>query len=251
MKKQRYKDCGERFIERVEGHRLAVCKGGGGGGTSTTTQKIPTELKPLARAYTTKAVGLSNQGFTPYGGDRFEDMNAVQGAGVGGIVDRAMNGSQTIDNAENALNTRFLGESNPYLDSMVQRAQDSVTGNFNNSSINSGSFGNANLMDQYQQNLGDTANQMYGQAYEGDQSRALQAIQMAPTYGNMAYEDAGQLMNAGQFMQDQGQQQKDFDYSQFENQQNLPYKQLAAMSGVFGSNLGGTSTTTQSGGGGK
>jgi hypothetical protein len=251
MRQKRFRDTGERFIERVEGHRLAVCKGGGGGGTSTTTQKIPTELKPLARAYTSKAIGLGKQAFTPYGGDRFEDMNAYQGAGIEGIVDRATNGSQTIDNAENALNTRFLGDGNPYLDSMVQRAQDSVTQNFGNAFINSGSFGNANLMDQYQQNLGDTANQMYGQAYEGDQSRALQAIQMAPTYGNMAYEDAGQLMNAGQFLQDQGQQERDFDYSQFEAQQNDPYKKLAAMSGVFGSNLGSTSTTTQSGGGGK
>ena len=90
---------------------------------------------------------------------------------------------------------------------------------------------------------------MYGNAYDADQARRLQAIQMAPTYGNQAYTDAAQLMGAGQTQQDQAQQGLDYGYSQYQDAQNLPYKQLAAMSGVFNSNLGGTSTTTQSGGG--
>ena len=77
----------------------------------------------------------------------------------------------------------------------------------------------------------------------------LNAAQLGLNYGNQAYTDAGQLMQAGQTLQDQQQQGLDFDYQQFLEQQNLPYKQLAAMSGVFGSNLGGSSTTTQTGGG--
>ena len=77
------------------------------------------------------------------------------------------------------------------------------------------------------------------------------AAQMGLQYGNQAYTDAGQLMNAGNFMQDQQQQKADFGFQQFQDQQNDPYKKLAAMSGVFSSAPGQSSTTTNEGGGGK
>lgn len=237
----------------VGGKRI-LCKGGsgGGGGTSTTTQEIPEELKPLATAYTGKAINLSNQGYTPYSGERYADLNSVQNAALASTINRAANGSQTVNNAESALNQMISGTSNPYLDSMVQRAQDSVKSGFNTAAINSGSFGNSGVQEAYGKALSDTATNMYGNAYAGDRANQLAAIQYAPTIANQAYTDANQLMNAGQTLQDQAQQDLDFDYSQFLEQQNLPYKQLAAMSGVFGSNLGGSSTsTTKNSGGGK
>lgn len=222
---------------------------GGGGGSSKTTQEIPAELKPLAKAYASKAMTLSNQAYTPYTGDRFSELNAVQGQGINDIINRAAGGSDLVNTAESNLSQLMAGGSNPYLDQAVQRAQDSVTSNFTTGAVQSGSFGNANLMDQYQKNLGDVAGQMYGQAYDADQSRRLSAIAQAPEIANQAYTDASQLLNAGQILQDQDQQAKDFDYAQFQEQQNLPYKNLAAMSGVFGTNLGGSSTTKSSGGG--
>lgn len=223
--------------------------GGGGGGSSKTTQEIPAELRPLATAYANKAMALSNQAYKPYTGDRFSELNAVQGQGINDIINRAAGGSDLVNTAESNLSQLMAGGSNPYLDQAVQRAQDSVTSNFTTGAVQSGSFGNANLMDQYQKNLGDVAGQMYGQAYDADQSRRLSAIAQAPAIANQAYTDAGQLLNAGQILQDQDQQAKDFDYAQFQEQQNLPYKNLAAMSGVFGTNLGGSSTTKSSGGG--
>ena len=93
------------------------------------------------------------------------------------------------------------------------------------------------------------ATQMYGGAYEADQGRRMQAIGMAPEFAKQDYQDAGQMMNAGQILQDQSQQNMDYGYEQYQEEQNLPYKQLAAMSGVFGSNLGGASKTSSAGGG--
>jgi hypothetical protein len=222
---------------------------GGGGGTSTTVQSIPDELKPLASAYTNKAVNLGNQGYQPYGGQRYADLNSTQQLGIGMVQDRALNGSQTMSNAEDALNQTIQGGINPYLDAMVNKAQTSVLGNANAASARSGSFGNSGIAEQAAKQMGDVATQMYGGAYENDAARRMQAIGMAPTFGNAAYSDAQQLMNAGQIMQDQKQNNLDFNYQQFQDATNLPYKQLASMAGVFGSNLGGTSTTTQSGGG--
>lgn len=223
--------------------------GGGGGGTSTTTQSIPSELKPLATAYTDKAINLGNQGFTPYGGQRFADLNTTQNLGLGMVQNRALNGSATMNNAEGNLNQMMGGQQNPYLDAMVNKAQANVLGNANAAAGRSGSFGNSGIAEAAARQMGDVATSMYGGAYESDQGRRMQAIGMAPTFGDAAYKDASQLMNAGQVMQDQQQQGLDFNYGQFQEAQNLPYKQLAGMSGVFGSNLGASSTTTQSGGG--
>lgn len=221
----------------------------GGGGESTTVQNIPDELKPLASAYSNKAINLSNQGFTPYGGQRYADLNPTQQLGIGMVQDRALNGSQTMNNAEGALNQTIAGQSNPYLDAAVNKAQMNVLGNANAAGARSGSFGNSGIAEQAARQMGDVATKMYGDQYQFDQNQRMNALQLAPTYGNQAYSNAQQLMNAGQIMQDQKQQNLDFNYGQFQEATNLPYKQLAAMSGVFGSNLGGSSTTKQSGGG--
>lgn len=239
--------------------------GGGGGGTATTKQEIPAELKPLASAYTSKAIDLSNQGFTPYGGQRYADLNPTQSAGINMVAQRAMNGSPVLNTANQTLmQTLQGGNSNPYLDGLVGKAQQSVADSYQRTvmpaqttaQVGSGSFGNSGLQEQQRQqqsdlqkNLADVATSMYGNAYEGDRARQMSALQLAPSYGNQAYQDAQQLLSAGQLMQDQKQQGLDFNYQQFQDKQNLPYKQLAAMSGVFNSNLGATSTTNQSGGG--
>lgn len=225
-------------------------KGGGGGGTSTTVQSIPDELKPLASAFAQSAINLNNTPYQAFQGQRFADLNPTQQAGLDAITNRATQGSQTINMAEQALQQNIQGgQTNPYLDAMVGRAQDSVRSQFNTGAVSSGSFGNSGLQEQFTRNLGDVASQMYGNAYETDRGRQMQSIGMAQQFGNQAYTDASQLLNAGQIRQDQDQQGRDFQFQQFQEQQNDPYKKLSAMAGVFGTNLGGSSTTTQSGGG--
>lgn len=225
--------------------------GGGGGGSSTTTQSIPDELKPLANAYTNKAMGLSNQPFQPYYGQRFADLNSTQQRGLGMIEQRAMSGPGTLGNAEGALNQLIAGTSNPYLDASVSKAQQSALGAGQTAAIRSGSFGNSGIAEATAKQVADIGTTMYGNAYESDAARRMQAIGMAPQINMAGYQPAQQLLNAGQIRQDQAQQGMDFNYSQFQEAQNKPYKDLAAMSGVFGSNLGGSSTTQQSSGGGK
>lgn len=226
--------------------------GGGQGATSTTTQNIPEELKPLASKYAQDAIALSNTAYTPFTGQRFADLNGTQQQGIDAITQRATQGSATMNNAEGQLNQIIAGgNTNPYLDSMVGRAQDSVRSQFNTGAVNSGSFGNSGLQEQFQRGLGDVATQMYGQAYDQDRARQMQGIGMAQQFGNQAYTDANQLMNAGQIQQDQAQQQMDFGYQQFQDQQNDPYKKLAAMGGVFQSAPGQSSTTTNPQSGGK
>jgi hypothetical protein len=228
-----------------------IIYGGGGGETgSTTTQNIPDELKPLVAAYSDKAINVGASEFNPYTQQRYADLNSTQGAGIDAITQRATQGSGTINNAEQALNQNIAGgQTNPYLDQMVGKAQDSVRSQFNTGAVNSGSFGNSGLQEQFQKGLGDVATSMYGNAYETDKSRQMQSIGMAQQFGNQAYTDAGQLLNAGQIQQDQAQQGMDFDYQQYQDKENQPYKQLTAMGSAFSNAPGQSSSTTSSGGG--
>lgn len=220
--------------------------GGGGGGSSTTVQSVPAELSPLATAYTQKAIGLSNQAYNPYTGQRYADLTPMQNTGLNMIQNRATQGSGTMANAEGNLNQLMSSGPNPYLDQMVSNAQKNVLSNANQAQARSGSFGNSGIAEEAVRQMGTIASNMYGNAYAQDQSNRLQAIGMAPTFGNQAYQDAAQVLNAGQLMQDQAQKGLDFGYQGYQEAENLPYKQLAAMGGVFGSNLGMTSQTTSS-----
>lgn len=222
--------------------------GGGGGQTSTTTQTIPDELKGAANAYSSIATGVANKPYTPYTGQGVAGLNDQQQQAIGMIQDRATNGSPILGTANTALTGMMGGGSNPYLDSMVNKAQQNVITNFNNATAGSGSFGNSGLQEQLAKGLADTSSTMYGNAYDADRSRQLQAIGMAPTFANQTYTDANQLLNAGTTAQNNQQSQNDFNYQQFMNQQNYPLQQLSALGGALNSRAGQTTTTS---GGGK
>ncbi len=225
--------------------------GGSGGGSSTTQNSVDPRFSPLIDYATQAAKGVQESGYTPYTGQRFADLNSTQNTGLDMITQRATNGSPVMDAANQTLvSTLQGGQTNPYLDSMVQKAQQSVVGNMNAQDARSGSFGNSGIAETGAKQMGDIATQMYGNAYSTDRANQMSALGMAQSYGNQSYTDAAQLMKAGQTQQDAAQQGLDFNYSQFQEQQNLPYKQMAAYSGLLGSSgATGSSTTTQNGGG--
>ena len=229
-------------VSRVECGRRVMGSGGGGGGESTTVQSIPDELKPLAANYTQQAMALSNTPYQSFSGDRFADLNSTQQQGLSAMTQQA--GSQLPGQASEALSQRISG-ANPYLEGQIQKASDSVMSNYNTTSVGSGSFGNAGLQEQLAKGLADVNTGLRS----ADYAQQLQAIGMAPAINQAGYQGSEALLKAGQIQQDQAQQEADFGYQQFQDQQNDPYKKLAAQAGVFNSGLGGTSTTTQSGGG--
>lgn len=118
-----------------------------------------------------------------------------------------------------------------------------------NSGLTDANIGRNMQAQQYNSSMGNEWAGRNDAARQNQTANNLNASQLGLQYGNAAYNDANQLMNAGAYARNFDQQGRDFNFQQYQDQQNLPYKQLAAMSGVFGSNLGGSSTTTSSGGG--
>jgi hypothetical protein len=221
----------------------------GGGGGQTTTNSVDPRFNQIIDYATQAAGNVQKTGFTPYTGDRFSGINNTQQQGLDMITNRATNGSPVMTQANQTLtDTLKGGNTNPFLDSMVQKAQGGVMANMGALQARSGSFGNSGIAEQGAKQMGDIATSMYGNAYAGDRANQMQALGMAPQYGNQAYNDANQLLNAGNFQQSQDQQNKDFQFQQFQDQQNTPYKQMGAYTGLLGSS-GSTGTSTSSGGG--
>ena len=228
--------------------------GGGGGGSSTTVSEIPAELKPLASRYTEEATKLFDTPYQAYTGQRYAGMNNLQNLGIGATAARAIGGDAAINAGyENVLSTLqgdYLNPAtNPYLQQNVQTAMNQAMGNINSQFNKPGAFGGTAHQGVAANQLGNIAANMYGQNYGNERNNQLQAWNAAQTYGQNAYNDASQLMNAGQILQDEQQKGLDWNLAQFQEQQDYPYKNLSAAAGVFGTNLGGTSKTTSDSGG--
>lgn len=224
--------------------------GGGGGGTTTSTTQatIPNELKGAATALSNVATQVGNTPYSAYTGQGVAGLNEYQTSALGQIASQSQNNA-IQQQSESALSSLLGDQTNPYLDQMVQKAQDSVVSNFNTGAVNSGSFGNSGLQQTLTQGLGDVATSMYGNAYNTNQANKLSALGLQSGVQNSAYTGANQLLNAGNTVQNNTQDQLDFDYQQYLNQQDYPLKQMQALTGVLGQNMGSTTTSTQSGGG--
>jgi hypothetical protein len=226
---------------------MSIGGGSGGVGTQTTQNSVDARFSPLIDYATQAAAGVNNAGYQPYTGSRFEDLNSTQNAGIDMIRSRALSGDPTMRQAEETLQSTLKGgNTNPYLDSMVSKAQTGVMANMAGLQARSGSFGNSGIAEQGAKQMGQIATDMYGNAYSADRANQMSALNLAPQYGQQKYTDAAQLMKAGQTQQDQLQQGKDFAYQQFQEKTNLPYKNMAAYSGLLGAS-GSTGTTTTTG----
>lgn len=108
--------------------------------------------------------------------------------GAGGLPDflQAYNGGQPTGGAQANI-SQWQGDQSGYLDSMVGRAQNQTLANTAAGFSKSGRYGSGAHEAAAHDAAGNIANQMYGQAYEGDQNRSLQA--------HLGYTQ-GQLQNA-------------------------------------------------------
>lgn len=249
---------------RIEAGRRVYGGGGGGDSTSSSAVTYPDEIKPLLTNVANLSDDLYNTPFQYYQGPRYAGLSPQQQLAVQGTTQRALQGSPLNDIAGNTLAQMMVGgQQNPYLDQVVGQAQQSVVDSYNTTvkpqleaaMASSGSFGNSGLaqmqqqsQNQLQQNLGDLASRMYGDAYSQDQINRLQAVSQAPTIANQHYLDMQQLMGAGNLLQDQAQNNLDFAYDQYQQAQDNPFRKLAAMTGVMQGTAGSTTHTTQSGG---
>lgn len=269
-------------------------KGGGGGGSTTTVQKAdPWEGQ---MPYLNDWHQWGNNPDNPYQGvfpnayklyvegklapDYYEG-NTVAGQSdwtkqaLQMQADRAMNGSQLINDASDAMGNVMTGqalqgnqglntlnqmaqEDNPYADELYNRANSQAQAGINANFNAAGRYGSGAHAAASADAANNLANQMYGSMWDKRASAAQSAGQLynqgigqqimgagqAQQLGNQAYTDSAALSEAGGVMDDYNQQLINADIDRWNYDQNKALQALSNYNQLIQGNYGGTSTST-------
>jgi hypothetical protein len=223
-----------------------------GGGNDTTVQSndVPDWVRPYAQNYMQASQNVANRPYQAYDQSTVANLNPYQTAGYNAQAQRAMQGNQTMDAAAGEVNKTLGGgylNSNPYLDSMVDRASQDVQRNMTSVDARSGSFGNSGVQEATARGLADVSANIRGADYQQERGRMAGAVNQAQGIANQDYTDAERLINAGQGFQQQDQAQRSDDYNRFLEARNYPEHQLGILGQGLGMNRGSSSTSTSPG----
>ena len=161
------------------------------------------------------------------------------------------------DNLAATLRGDFL-TANPYLgdiyDAAAGRATEhyreavapSIAARFGMSGRTGSNMAFANTMANSQGELADSLAMMganlYGQNYQQERGRQMQAAGLAPAIAPMAYYDNNQLLGVGEMRDAQTQREIGDDFTRFMFEQERPYDALARYMGNLGGGYGQTNT---------
>ena len=264
--------------------------GGGGGGTTTTVQKSdPWEgqqaflnswkvengkyMGTMPEAYRLYITGQMAPDY--YEGNTVAGQSDWTKQALQMQADRAMNGSQLINDASDAIGNVMTGqalqgnqglntlnqmaqEDNPYADELYNRANSQAQAGINANFSAAGRYGSGAHAAASADAANNLANQMYGSLWDKRASAAQSAGQLynqgvgqqilgagqAQQLGNQAYTDAAALSEAGGVMDDYNQQLINADIDRWNYDQNKALQALSNYNQLIQGNYGGTSTST-------
>lgn len=246
----------------------------GNKGDQTTIQS--TAPNPAAmKAYQdlmSRASGVANTPYNPYGGQLTAGVNAQQNLGIGNINSASQAGQPYFDYASSMAHPLSQSDIERYQNPYTQNVVDATQAQFNRQNaqqqeglkgraIAQGSLGGsrANIAAAdmgYNQQLGQAPviaglyNQSYNQALGAAQQQQQAGFQGAGVGANIqqaGLQGAGAQIGAGTLQQQTEQQQLNALYQQYQQAQAFPYQQTQWLAGIdtgVGSQMGGTSTTT-------
>lgn len=178
---------------------------------------------------------------------------------MGQDVNGLRQGFGTLMGAADVNNNPYLyqaamGATRPIVDQLTEQ----ILPNIRSGAINTGQYGGSRqalaegtAIGKATQAMGDMTSGMYSNAYQSGLGTLTNALNMAPQQ-MQTWQSPYTTLNTlgGQYQADQ-QKQIDAATKRWDYNQQLPYQQLSDWMNILngGANLGGTSTTKQSGGG--
>lgn len=254
------------------------------GGKTVTQESEPWDVaQPYIKTGMEEASGLYNSGVgqnyfpistvVPFSNQTETGLQAMEGRAIQGnplnqvaaqSLTDVMQGSQPSSQYWNkVVGGDFMGgqNQNPYLDATFNRMADQVQSRVNGAMGTAGRTGSGAHQDLLTDNLGNLANQVYGQNYQVERDRQqqaasaldqytgrqLQAAGMAPAIAQQDYYDIDRLMQAGQAREGLGQANMEDLINRWNFSQRAPWDSLNLYNNAalgIGS-LGGSASTTQ------
>ncbi len=231
--------------------------GGKSGGKQKTTQKMEPwkGVQPFLTSYLNNAWQIASQPYEAFQGQRIAGLSPEQQMGMNMTTSRALNGSPVMNAAQanltDALSGRYMSpDSNPWLKRNVDTALGQAGSAINSQFNRPGAFGSSAHEGVMANQFGNIASQMYGQNYDQERTRQMQANMFAPQAAAADYADAQALMGVGNINREMTQSLIDQDYADWQEAQQYPYMQSDFMKNAVlaGQGAGSSSTSKTSGG---
>jgi len=230
---------------------------GGGSAPSTTTtiskSEPPEYVKPYSIEMMNRSAELANNPIAQYGGQRIAGMDSRQQLGLDMTTQRAIAGSPVMNSAKSNMQSTLNGDyldanSNPYMAQMAKTVGDDVQTRMAAMGRGSGSgMTNSGWQEATARGMTDSLGNLYGQNYANERSRQMQAAQLAPQYAQADYQDAQNLIGAGDAYRTYNQDLLNQQYQDWQTAQNAPYQQLDVLANGIRTSMGGGGTNTSTG----
>ena len=220
--------------------------GGSSGGTQKTTQTSSpwAGQTPYLKYGMSEAARLyQNAGPQYYTGSTVAGFSPEQQQAYGLGTQRAVNGSQDINNARGYSNDVLSGKylnSDPYQDQVFQNVQSHVMPSVNSQFMGSGRYGSDLHADASTRALTEAYSPYASQQYQSGLDRMNWAAGMAPTWAANDWTDISALEQIGKQKQNLGQSELDDAVNRWNYYNQLPYDKLGQFLNNIGGNYGGT-----------
>lgn len=221
--------------------------GGSSGNSKQTTNQESAPWKfqqPYLKYGMDEAARLyQQQGPKYYEGSTVAGFSPEQEMAFGLGTQRALNGSQDINNARGYTNDVLKGKylnSDPYSDQVFQNVQQKVMPAVNSQFMGSGRYGSDMHADTQTRALTEAYAPYASQQYQSGLDRMNWAAGMAPTWAANDYMDLGALEAIGQQRQQLGQSELNDAVNRWDYYNQLPYNKLGQFLNNIGGNYGGT-----------
>lgn len=247
--------------------------GKGGGGTQTVQQNADpwSKQQPYLESLFSRADSLYSQGsMAPayYPGNTVAGRDPWTNQALEMQAKRAMEGSAAVRAGQDHItktlsgqyldNNPFTGDSNPYLDAMVQRATGQALNSVNGNFATAGRYGSGVHAAAAGDAAGNIATQMYGEAYDQDRNRALtawtserdnqiKAMMAAPTLAQADYLDYAMLAEAGTARENHAQELINAAMDRYNYEAGRPLTALQNYGALVQGNYGMSGNSTTSG----
>ena len=219
--------------------------------TTTTSQEPSDFISPYITQGMNAAQDLFESG-TPsyYPNQTYADFAPETIAAQDMIIQNVAQGSPLLGQAQgevsNILSGNYLSPtSNPYTQGLYNQMAGDVTAGVQSQFSKAGRLGSAANQEVLASELGQLANQVYGDQYNQAQNQMMNAIQLAPGLEQANYNDIAALAGVGQ--QNEAMQMAEIQdaINAFDFQQQQPYYTLNQYLGQMGSNVPTTTYNTQ------
>ena len=183
-----------------------------------------------------------------YGGNTVSPMAPQIEQGINMTENAAMTGGYGVDAAANnqlidTLSGSYLG-ANPYLDQMYDTAADRARRAMDSQFAKGGRYGSGVHQDLMGENLSDMAGNLYGKSYENERGRQMQMAGLAPSISNQNYVPGQAMIDSGNIVQGQANEQIAADKARWDYNQNQPYANLSNYMNTINGDYGNSQSQT-------